>query len=258
MHGKRWLCTAAALMLLMLSACGQAPRQTETTSQTIAQTTQAEKPRQAEADMASPGERPAGQTEPPQETTAAPQIAEQNADIGPLFRKYVRERVDDGVYTMRTKQSGLTLVTTFSGDDSVLESNAAGLLQLTLIHKDGQYFMVCGNTKKYVELTAEEYEKQAGSTLQKASLNLDGMHLRQTGEQTVGGRKYSTEIYDEGDLGTVTYFFDDSGLRRSTVDKNGTITQIETMEILDEADPAAFEIPQGYTLITDPGQLFNP
>ncbi len=259
MHGKQGLCIAAAVLFFALSACGQdgTAGQPQTTQTAPAQTTAQ---RQAQADMASPDVKQTDAALPDETQTTAPQTTAvlTQADIGPLFGQYVRDRVADGVYTMRSKQSGLTLITTFSGEDSVLESDAAGLLRLTLIHKDGHYFMVCGSTQKYVELSAEEYEKQAGETLKKSSLHLENMHLKQTGEQTVGGKKYSTEIYDEGDLGTVTYYFDDSGLRRSSVDRNGTVTEIDTMEVLDEADPAAFEIPQGYTRITDPSQLFTP
>ena len=255
MHGKRGLCALLCLMLLALSACTKgAPKAPETTASAP---TAATPERQAEADMASPDAKEPETAQSAATETGTQASPAQNADIGPLFQKFVRERVDDGVYTMRTKQSGLSLVTTFDGDDSVLDSDAAGLLRLTLIRKGGEYYMLCGNTKNYVELTAEEYAKQAGDTLKNAKLRLDNMHLKETGEQTVGGKKYSTEVYDEGDLGTVTYYFDDSGLRRSTIDKNGTVSTVDPMEILDEADPAAFEIPAGYVKIADASQLFT-
>ncbi len=257
MHGKRWFCALTALLLFALSGCGQSaprPEETNTLTETAAQTTE----RQAEADMASPD------TLAPKETEAAPTEAPaaetpaESADIGPLFRTFVGDRVADGVYTLRSKQSGLALITTFSGDDKSLDSDAAGLLRLKLICKGGKYYMLCGTTKKAVELSAQEFEKQAGATLKSVALRLDNMHLKETGEQIVDGKKYSTEVYDEGDLGTVTYFFDESGLRRSSIKKDGKVTQIDPMEVLDEADPAAFEIPADYTMIDDPSQLFNP
>ena len=260
MH-KRWLPTVCLLALLAaLTGCGSTaqPQESATAAE---QTTVSAETTQAQGDIAEPGARPA-QTQTQTQPSAAQTQAQQSTDpaaessFGPMFQKFVRDPVADGTYTIRFKQAGMSIVTTVDGRDSVLESNASGILHFTLINKDGKYYMLMHNTEKYAEMSAEAYAEQADS-LQTASFDLDKLEYQKSGEATVSGKKYSTETYDEGERGVVTYYFDDTGLRRARVVKDGKTSEIDTFEVSDKADAAAFEVPSGYTLVEDPAQLLT-
>lgn len=246
---------SAAVLVLSMSACGEADKQPDTTVPEAVQTSRFE----PQGDIALPNERP--QTQTAQGATSAATSANttnrpSNAEkIGPLFRSMVRERVRTGTYTVRFKQSGMSVITSVSGNDSALESNAAGLLQFTLINKDGRYYMLVPTTKKYVELSDEDYKEQANA-FGDSMVELDDLVLQSSGAETLGGKKYNTETYDEGSRGTVTYFFDDTGLRKARVVKDGKTSMVDTFEVVTGVDASVFEIPAGYTLVSDPGQLF--
>ena len=258
MYKKLFALLFAAVLTVSLAGCGQKPQTVETTAGP--QTTAAG--RQAEGDIAAPQETQAQSTvqQPQSAETSAPagqtQASSAEAKFGPLFQKYVRDKVADGSYTLRTEQSGMRMVMTMSGKDSALESDAAGILHFTLISKGGQYYMVMHNTKKYAQMSAEDYAKQADS-LENAAVQLDNLRLQSTGEETVNGKTYQTETYDEGDLGTVTYFFDETGAKRTRVVKDGKTNIADVFEVSGDADGAAFEIPAGYTLVSDPSQLLT-
>ncbi len=247
----------AAILAATFAGCG---KQTQTAQTTTAPQSTTAADRQAEGDIASPRETQAQPAQPepsqPPETPAAAQTAAapSDAQFGPLFQQFVRDKVADGSYTLRTEQSGMRMVMTMSGKDSALESDAAGILHFTLISKGGQYYMVMHTTKKYAQLSAEDYAKQADS-LENAALQLDKLRLQSTGEETAGGKTYRTETYDEGDVGTVTYFFDETGARRTRVVKDGKTSFTDVFEVSGDADGAAFEIPAGYTRVADPSLL---
>ena len=261
MHKKifAWMMTAA-ILAVTFAGCG---KQTQPAQSTTAPQSTTAADRQAEGDIASPQSTQAqpaqpAQPEPPQQTETPPAAqttaAASDAQFGPLFQQFVRDKVADGSYTLRTEQSGMRMVMTMSGKDSALESDAAGILHFTLISKGGQYYMLMHNTKKYAQMSAEDYAKQADS-LESAALQLDKLRLQSTGEETVGGKTYRTETYDEGDVGTVTYFFDETGARRTRVVKDGKTSIADVFEVSGDADAAAFEIPAGYTLVADPSLL---
>ncbi|MBQ7541286.1 MAG: hypothetical protein IJT44_03230 [Clostridia bacterium] len=257
---KRFLALLSVLLLsAALTACGEVapPEETSATNGTTTTAVQ-----QAQGDIATPqnsttaadaSSAPAQQADGPQAQTTQVETPA-NTQFGPLYQKFVREPVADGVYTLSTSQSGMRMIMTTDGKNSVLESDAAGILHFTLISKDGQYYMLMHNTKKYAQMTSEEYKKQADS-LGNAAVRLDGVQLLRTGSETVAGTTYSTETYDEGNMGTVTYFFDDTGVRRARVVKDGKTTDSDVFEISGDADASAFEIPDGYTLVSDPSQL---
>lgn len=244
---------SAAVLVLSMSACGEADTQPDTTVPETSQTNRFA----GEGDIAVPTDR--GETAAPTGTTATTGSTTQKpsddaSKIGPLFQTMVRERVRTGTYTVRFKQSGMSVVTSVSGKDSAFESNAAGLLQFTLINKGGRYFMTMPTTKKYVELSSEDYKEQANA-FGDSSMELDDLTLTQTGTETLGGKKYNTETYDEGSRGTVTYFFDDTGLRKARVVKDGKTSMVDTFEVVTGVDASVFEIPADYVEVSDPGQL---
>ncbi len=197
-------------------------------------------------------------TEKAPETTVAEITKEQEADdIGPLFRQYVINEVSDGSYTMKFKQLGIRLITTISGGNSVIESDASGIIRITLINKDGRYFMLVPTTKKYVEMTADEYAQQVES-FDNISVSFEGIRLIETGEETVRGVTYKTETYDEGERGTITYYFTDDGLKKLKSVKDGKVNDVEAFEITSDVDLSVFDIPDGYTKVDDPGQVMIP
>lgn len=243
---------AAALLVLSMSACGEAETQESTASSSV-QTTAS----QAQGDMASPAQKPGETTAAAaaESEAAATQKQPQKEQLGTLFQTMVRDRVRTGVYTVKFKQSGMSVVTSVSGKDSAIESNAAGLLQFTLINKGGEYYMLAPTARKYVQLSSEDYAQQADA-FGAASMELDDLVLQKTGTETLGGKKYSTETYDEGSRGAVTYFFDDTGLRKARVVKDGKTSMVDTFEVVAGVDASVFEIPANYTEVSDPGQLF--
>ena len=252
---------AALVLVLGISACGKtAPAETQS-----AAPTEVPPSRTAEGDIASPieGTRPssaADEAAAPTDavtsgTTAADSPAETQGDYGPLFQKYVRERVTDGDYTISMRQSGIAMVTTVSGKDSAVESDMSGVLRIRLVNKDGSYYMLSESTKKYAEMTAEDYAKQADS-LQNAALDLSNVRYQSSGTETIGGKTYQTERYDEGERGSVTYFFTDAGLARARVVKNGVTSDIESFTVRDEADTDLLDIPSDYVKV-EPAQLFT-
>lgn len=198
-------------------------------------------------------------TEKVQETEAleTTEKAPVQDDIGPLFRQYVIDEISDGSYTMKFKQMGVRLITTIDGGNSVIESNASGILQITLVNKDGRYFMLVPTTKKYVEMSADEYAEQVES-FNSVSVSFEGIELTETGEETVRGVTYKTETYDEGDRGIVTYYFTDDGLKKLKSVKDGKVNDVEAFEISSDVDVSVFEIPDGYIEVSDPGEVLLP
>ncbi|MBQ3150063.1 MAG: hypothetical protein IJB86_02325 [Clostridia bacterium] len=234
---------------------GSEPLITETMVETVAETTTetvSETP-VTEATTLPVETATATTTEPVEvtETTAA------QKDIGPLMEQYVINKISDGSYTMRFKQLGVRLITTIDGSNSVIESNASGILQITLIAKDGRYFMLVPTTKKYVEMSAEEYAEQAAS-FNNVSVSFEGIKLIGQGEETIMGVNYQTETYDEGERGTVTYFFTEDGLKKLRSVKDGKTNDVDTFEISSDVDLSVFEIPDGYRQVDDPGQVMLP
>ena len=265
--GKRiMMCLLTAALAVSFASCGaqeNAPAETTgTQTETLPQSTA----RMAEGDLALPQQR--GETEDAQDSAAGGQDAaetqpEQDAaqeqpvgQYGPLFQKYVRALVDDGAYTIAMRQSGITMVTAVSGEDSALDTDMAGVLRITLINKDGKYYMLMNGTKKYTEMTQEEYRKQADS-LQTANVDLSNVKYRESGTETIGGKQYSTETYDEGTRGSVTYFFTGDGLARVRVVKDGKTNDVESFTIRDDADADMFVIPSDYTHVDDASQLMS-
>ncbi len=191
------------------------------------------------------------------ETTAAETEKAETDTLGPLFRQHVVNEVSDGSYTMKFKQLGIRLITTISGRNSVIESDASGIIRITLINKDGRYYMLVPTTKKYVEMTADEYAQQVES-FNSVSVSFEGIRLIETGEETVRGITYKTETYDEGERGTVTYYFTDDGLKKLKSLKDGKVNDVETFEITSDVDLSVFDIPDGYIKVDDPGQVMVP
>lgn len=245
---------AAAALVLSMSACGGEADPQESTADSVTQTTAFT----AQGDIASPAGQP-GETAANTAVssgTATTQKQPEKEQLGTLFQTMVRDRVRTGTYTVKFKQSGMSMVTSVSGKDSVIESNAAGLLQFTLINKGGEYFMLTPSTRKYVQLSSEDYAEQADSLGAASSMELDDLVLQKTGTETLSGKKYNTETYDEGSRGTVTYFFDDTGLRKARVVKDGKTSMVDTFEVVTGVDASVFEIPADYVQVSDPGQLF--
>ena len=178
-------------------------------------------------------------------------------DLGPLFKEHVADKISDGSYTVKFKQLGVRLITTIDKNNSVIESDASGVLRITLINKDGRYFMVVPTTKKYVEIAADEYAKQVES-FGDISVSFEGIRLIDSGKETIGGVAYNTETYDEGDRGVVTYYFTDKGLKKLKSQKDGKVNDVETFEISSEIDVSVFDIPKGYTKVSDPAQVLVP
>ena len=264
---KRILTAAAGLVLLAaMAACGATTTPPEPA--TVPQSTQTvTSERTAEGDIALP-EQAVPTSTPEQADEASQQTALQQAaatqtttaatagEFGPLFQKYVRDLVSDGDYTVSMRQSGVTMVTAVSGKDSALESNMAGVLQIRLINQNGNYFMLMPSTKKYAEMTAEDYAKQA-SSLESTALDLTGVRYRKSGSETIAGKTYQTETYDEEGRGSVTYFFTDAGLQRARVVKDGKTTDVESFTVRDEAQGDLFVIPSDYVKVSDPSQLLT-
>ena len=129
---KRYLAFFLSMSLLLcLTACGQQPTDAPTAAQTTeTQTTAA---REAEGDIASPQQPPQTETQAPQDAvTTQPAItpseaAAMNTNTGPLFQKFVREKVADGTYTLHTEQAGMKVIVSADGADSAIESDAAGI-----------------------------------------------------------------------------------------------------------------------------------
>ena len=245
---------AAAALVLSLSACGGEADPQESTADSVTQTTAFT----AQGDIAFPAEQP-GETAANTAVssgTATTQKQPEKEQLGTLFQTMVRDRVRTGTYTVKFKQSGMSVVTSVSDKDSVIESNAAGLLQFTLINKGGEYSMLTPSTRKYVQLSSEDYAEQADSLGAASSMELDDLVLQKTGTETLSGKKYNTETYDEGSRGTVTYFFDDTGLRKARVVKDGKTSMVDTFEVVTGVDASVFEIPADYVQVSDPGQLF--
>lgn len=254
MYKKLFALLIAGTFAVSLTGCGHSAPEAQTAApQTVTTTGQ-----QAQGDVDVPQETQAqqtsaqdtGTTAPAQQTTAA--AAE--AQIGPLFQKFVRDKVADGTYTLMTEQSGMRVVMTVLGEDSAVESDAMGLLHFTLISKYGQYYMVLHNSGKYAQMSAEEFAEKVGS-LSGSAVQMDNMRLQTTGTEKVNGQSYELETYDEGELGTVTYYFDDTGVRRTRVVKGGKTTVSDVFEVTDEADSSVLEIPSGYVRVDDPAQL---
>lgn len=261
MH-KRILAYAMALALAAsLTACGRdgakTPAETQTTA---AQTTAA---REAEGDVASPQPTTAQPDEPQTDAAQNAESPEETPDETPpadaqtglLFQKFVRDKVSDGSYTLRTEQAGMKFIVSVDGKDSAIESDAAGILRFSLVHRDGSYYMIMHSTKKYTKMSEEEYKKQISSLDSSAAVNLDGMRYRSGGTESVDGKTYYTETYDEGEQGVVTYFFDDTGVRRTRVVKGGKTTVSDVFTVSPDADASMFEIPTDYTLVAEPAQL---
>ena len=252
----------ATLLLLALAACGTAPQPVQTTEpQSAAVATSEQRP--AEGDIALPEQTTAAQSVPetandmPERTTAQTTTTAAPADdFGPLFQKYVRDLVSDGDYTVSMRQSGISMVTTVSGKNSALESDMAGVLTIRLINRDGSYYMLMPGKKKYAEMTAEDYARQADS-LESTALDLSGVHYQSSGAETVGGTTYRTETYNEDGRGSVTYYFTDAGLQRTRVVKDGKTTDVESFTVRDDADASLFEIPSDYVKVSDPSQLLT-
>ena len=259
---------AALPLVLVMTACGQRAQPVPTTDAPTLQTETAAS-RAAEGDIAAPADDtresatasgssdlsvPQPET-PTAETTQSVSVNTQG-EFGPLYQKYVRDYVVDGEYTVTMRQSGITMVTTVSGKDSALESNMAGVLHIRLINRDGNYFMLMESTKKYAEMTAEDYAKQADS-LQNTTMDLSGVRYKSSGTETIAGKTYQTELYDEEGRGSVTYFFTDTGLARARVVKNGTTSEIESFTVRDAADRTMFDIPSDYVKVSDPSQLMT-
>ena len=254
MHKRILAFLLSLALLLCLTACGQSPAQTPAQT-TETQTTAA---REAEGDIAPPQEQP--QTTQPQETTqpiiTPSEAAAMDTNTGPMFQKFVREKVADGTYTLHTEQAGMKITVSADGADSAIESDAAGILRFSLVHKDGAYYMIMHTTKKYTQMSEQEYKKQV-SDVGSAAVDLDGMQFRQSGTESLDGRSYATETYDERDQGVVTYFFDDTGVRRTRVVKDGKTSVTDVFSVSADADASMFEIPAGYTLVSDPAQLLS-
>lgn len=256
--------TLSILLAASAAACGAqetAPAVTETAQTEAVQTTA----QTIEGDVALPQEgAPEAQTQDAQaeasddaqEAGEDAAASEGDGRFGPLFLKYVRNLVQDGEYTISMRQSGITMVTTASGGSTALDSNVSDVLHITMINKDGQYYMIMHNTSKYAELTAADYAKQADS-LETATLELDNVTYKESGTDTVGGKQYSTETYDEGERGSVTYYFDDTGLVRAKVVKNGVVTDVESFTIRDEADMDMLTIPANYTKVSGASALWS-
>ena len=168
----------------------------------------------------------------------------------------MREKVADGTYTLRTEQSGMKIIVSADGDDSAMESDAAGLLHFSLVHRDGSYYMIMHTTKKYTQMSEEEYKKQA-DTFGSSTVDFSRMQFQSSGSETVGGKVYSAETYDEGDQGTVKYFFDETGVQRTRVVKDGKTNLTDVFSVSADADRSMFDIPAGYTLVSEPAQLMG-
>lgn len=261
MHRRILAFVSALVLLAALTACGK--RETAVPTEPAVTQAQTAAARDAEGDIASPQAQPQTQPQeqPPEDTTAQPVITPDeaeamNTNTGPLFQKYVREKVADGTYTLHTEQAGVKIVIAVDGDESAIDSDAAGLLHFSLVHKDGSYYMLMHTTKKYVKMTEAEYKKQV-SDVGSTGIDLDGMLFRESGSQTVNGKRYDTETYDEGEQGVVTYFFDGTGVRRTRVVKNGQTSDTDVFTVSADTDASVFEIPSDYTLVSDPAQLLS-
>lgn len=261
---KRFLALVISLSVVFaLSSCTNGESDVPTTeagtqlAETTAMRETVPETETTEQETTQPQTQPQTESQEPVQTEPEETVEQENENIGPLFKRYVADVVADGTYTMKFKQLGVRLITTFDGNNSVIESNASGILQITLISKDGRYFMLIPTTKKYVEMSAQEYAEQAES-LNSISVSFDGIKLIESGEETILGTRYSTETYDEGERGVVTYYFTDEGLKRLKSVKDGKTNNVETFEVLPDADASVFEIPENYTQVDDPGQVMLP
>jgi hypothetical protein len=255
MHRRILAWISALALLATLTACGQRTEDTPTGTQPAAvQTTDGV---EADGDIASPEAAPQTQ---PTKADAGPDADEPDetpqteTGDGALFQKHVRDKVSDGTYTMRTEQSGVKIIISVDGKDSAIESDAAGLLRFSLVHQGADYYMVMHTTKKYAKMDESEYQKQVDS-IGSSAVALEGLKYLSSGTETVNGKQYSTETFDEGEHGVVTYFFDDTGVRRSRVVKDGKTNDIDVFVVSADADAAMFEIPADYTLVSEPAEL---
>ena len=197
MRKRILFCALAVLLVLTAASCGtpqtsggtQSVPLTDTAGQEATRTPQYDPalPQDREDAPGMPGDTPTN-AEESEAANPAQTASQPEGKFGPLFEQYVHSPVSDGAYTISMQQSGISMVTTVTGGDSALDSNMANVLHITLINQGGKYYMLMHGTKKYAEMTAEDYAKQVAS-LQTASLDLENVRFLESGTQTVGGKQ---------------------------------------------------------------------
>lgn len=159
--------------------------------------------------------------------------------------------------SMEGNEVNIPFYATCDGDKYYFEMTAPyenkGTLTLgALSLGDGKIYMILPSMRAYMQMSSEEmgdiplgdlFEEQI--TDMENSENDTSVYV-ETREVEVNGKKYSCDIYEDGDI-TVKYYFSEDALKRiETVDGDENVTIMEINSITAEADSSKFKAPTNY------------
>ena len=137
-------------------------------------------------------------------------------------------------------------------NNALVHIDIVGLFSTKSIITDGKTYMINDDSRSYsVADTTEEDEQEAVSYQDYLVDEEVAVVPVETGKETIDGKEYTFESFDnEGQV--ITYYFDDNGDMRycsTEVDGNKEIVNF-TISCLDEPDMSVFEIPADYTEVS--------
>ena len=138
-----------------------------------------------------------------------------------------------------------------SGDDLYVETNmpveGKGALKAAFIVTGGKLYLVIPAMRCYMEVPQDVLETILDPDLIEGGANDDNSKYVSSAEVTVGGKKYTCDVY-ESDGNTTKYYFDSNGdLKRiESISSDGSPAIIEIGTLKKGADKSKMKIPSGY------------
>lgn len=138
-----------------------------------------------------------------------------------------------------------------SGDDLYAETNmpveGKGALKAAFVVTGGKLYLVIPAMRCYMEVPQDVLDTILDPDLIEGGANDDNSKYVSSAEVTVGGKKYTCDVY-ESDGDTTKYYFDSNGdLKRiESISSDGSPAIIEISTLKKGADKSKMKIPSGY------------
>ena len=132
--------------------------------------------------------------------------------------------------------------------ETVMPVEGKGSMRLNMLIIDGKAYFIFPAMKAYMPMPGESVKGIFDTDFVTEDTAANGTYI-ESREVDVGGKKYTCDIYEDGEI-TIKYYYDKKELKRVETVSGEDVTIMEINEISKKSDKPKFKLPRYFDLST--------